>query len=213
MPEVRDTFENHLDSIESIDRIEVYNVGLPDSDLKSSVDLGTLIDGIFIQIDEVNRLFQQRFKCKLFCTPITSQSALNKATKGTVVNFPEVTAIVGLIINEICHQEIDKLLSSREKGSINKKNQKKEEIVGSINKIQKLLNNNGINYDTDIIHKLRTLVWIRNELPPTHNGGPKLIEDLKELKIPFPINDFHDAARKTLTAFDSCLTIMADWLR
>jgi hypothetical protein len=116
-----------------------------------------------------------------------------------VINFPEVIATVGLIINEICNPEIDKLLSSQEKGSINK--------------IQELLNNNDINYDTDIIHKLRTLVSIRNELPPTHNGGPVLIEHLKELNIQLPINDPHDAASKTLTTFDSCLAKMEDWLR
>jgi hypothetical protein len=39
-------------------------------------DLGTLIDGIFIKMDEVNRLFQQRFKCKLFWHTVLGQPAL-----------------------------------------------------------------------------------------------------------------------------------------
>jgi hypothetical protein len=60
---------------------------------------------------------------------------------------------------------------------------------------------------------LATFPYTITLMPKTHNGGPKLIEHLKELNIQFPINDSHDAARKTLRAFDTSLTKMEDWLR
>jgi len=109
-PEVRDAFSKYLESIESIERIET--VEHSETYEAGSSDIGTLIDDIFIKVDEVNKLFQHRFNCRLFCTPLSSQSTLNKATKVKMINLPSVIATVGLVINEICHQEIDKLLSS-----------------------------------------------------------------------------------------------------
>jgi hypothetical protein len=65
-PEVRDAFR------EDVESHEAYEVKFR--------DMGTLIDDIFFKIVDVDRLFENRFKCKLFCTPLSSQSTLNKAT-------------------------------------------------------------------------------------------------------------------------------------
>jgi hypothetical protein len=193
--EVGDAFRKFLGSIESIERIE--NVNSNETYEMRSSDSDTLIDDIFVKIDGINRLFQRRFNYILFCPPLSLQSALHKATKERVTNFPQVVATVGLVINEICHKEIDTLLQSK--------------LDGSINKIEALLKKNGISYDTNTIDVLRTLVRIRNLMPPTHSGGPELLEYLKKLDIPFPINDPHNAAFKILNAFDSCLIKMEEW--
>ena len=110
-PQISKPFKEYLNDLQFIDNVDTYEMNL--------LDLGTLIDNIFFDMDDVNRLFQNKFKCKLFCPPLISQSVLHKATKKSI-DFTVVVATVGTIINEICHIEIDKLLPSKQNGSVNK---------------------------------------------------------------------------------------------
>jgi hypothetical protein len=188
-PEIRNAFGEYLDSLGRLENVETYEVKFG--------DMGTLIDDIFFKIVEVNRLFEYRFKCKLFCPPLSSQSTLNKATKAKTINFLEVVATVGLMVNEICHQDIDKLLSSQQKGSVNK--------------IKALLDENSINYDVNTINRLKALNTIRNTTFPIHEAGPEIINSLKKLDISFPADEYNDAINKILQAFDLCLIEMRQW--
>ena len=161
--------------------------------------MSTLIDNIFLNMHELNRLFENKFRCKLFCPPVSSQSTLHNAVKGNI-NFPELVATIGLIINEIWHKEIDKLLTSKPP-------------TGSINKIKALLDEKDINYDNDTISIPRTLYSIRNTTFPLHETGPDVINHLKRLDIIYSNNDTKDAAYKILQSFDLCLITMKGWFK
>jgi hypothetical protein len=93
-PQIDKAFRKYLDDLQFIDNVDIYEVNM--------LDMSTLIDNIFFNMDDVNRLFQNKFKCKLFCPPLRSQSVLHEATKKNI-NFTVVVATVGTIINEICH--------------------------------------------------------------------------------------------------------------
>lgn len=179
--------------LQTLDNVDIYEVEMH--------DMSTLIDNIFINIHELNRLFENRFRCKLFCPPVSSQSILHNAVKGKNINFTDLVATIGLIINEIWHKEIDTLLTS------------KPPPTGSINKINALLDEMGINYDNNTIRKLRTLYSIRSKTFPLHEAGPEIINLLKRLDITFPINQYNDkeSAYKILQGFNLCLIEMKGW--
>ncbi len=190
-PGVGDAFRQYLEDLGRIDDIDAFEV--------RRHDIRTLIDDIFRNMDEVNRLFENKFKCKLFCPPLASQSSLNSATRGKEINFTDLVATIGLIIHEICHKDIDKLLISKQNGSVNK--------------ITTLLDEKGINYDMETVAKLRALYHIRNKTFPLHEAGSEVIDSLKKVAINFPISDYKDAAYKLLTTLNLCLLEMKKWLR
>jgi hypothetical protein len=101
------------------------------------VDLGVLIDEIFMIIYDVNMLFEKQFKVKLFCESAAAQ--------------PHLLTTIASVIDGICYKEINVLLGSNRK------------VNGSINKIQKLLDINGISYDANTIKTLRTLHNLREQ--------------------------------------------------
>ena len=124
---------------------------------------------------------------------------LHKATSGQV-NFPDLVATVGTIIDSICSKEIDALLISKQ-------------ITGSINKIKTLLDEKSIHYNPNTISTLRTLHHIRNTTFPIHKAGPELIPHLQKLNISFTIDDYKDAASKILSSLNSCLVDMKEWFK
>lgn len=190
-PEVRDAFREYLDDLGRIDDVDSFEV------IKH--DMRTLIDDIFLNLVEINRLFENKFRSKLFCTPLSSQPYLNRSAAGKEINFTDLVATIGLIIHAICHKDIDKLL-------IAKKN-------GSIDKISTLLDERGISYDMDTMSKLRALNSIRNKTFPLHEAGPEIIVSLSKAGVGFPITDYRNAAYKLLSTFNLCLREMKKWFK
>ena len=184
-PQINKVFRKYVDDLQFVDNVDTYQVNM--------LDTSTLIDNIFFDLEDVNRLFQNKFKCKLFCTPLRSQSVLHNATKKGI-DFTEVVATIGTVIHEICHNE---LLPSKQNFSVNK--------------IKALLDHKAIKYNVNTISTLRTLYSIRNKTFPLHEAGPDVIEHLSMLNIRFPIVDLKDATYKILQAFDSCLNEIKQW--
>ena len=96
-------------------------------------DLGSVIEEVFINLDELNRLFQHKFKCRLFCPPVAASSFLRRAIRQKNIDLAQLVATIGSVIDEICHKEINT----------------NKAINGSIKKILVLLDNNGIDYDAN----------------------------------------------------------------
>ena len=89
---LRSAFNAYLNEIGSIRNIISFEI--------KEQDLGVMVDDIFIHLDEVNKLFQFKFKCKLIC----------------------LVTVIGNVLNSICQTEIEKLspVVSGFDGSINK---------------------------------------------------------------------------------------------
>jgi hypothetical protein len=190
-PELKKAFTNYLDDLESIEQVDSFEINI--------YNPNELIDIIFLNMDEINNLFENKFGCKLFCPTLAAQSMLHKATSRQV-NFPDLVAIVGTIIDSICHKEIDALLTSKD-------------ITGSINKIKILLDEKSIHYDPNTISALRTLHHIRSTTFPIHKAGPDIIPHLQKLNISFTIDNYKDAASKILNSLNSCLVDMKAWFK
>lgn len=114
--------------------------------------IGSLIDDIFRNIDDVNRLFKHKFSRRLFCPPVPSQSFLRQATSGKQVRLTDFVATLGLVIDGICHSEVNSLLDPTRLAA----------CKGSIDKIQALLDDRNIKYNVNYIARLRTLRKLRN---------------------------------------------------
>ena len=189
--DLKKAFEEYLTHIDVLDNIESYE--------NNKFSLDRLIDEIFNNMHQVNILFENQFRHKIFCPPLNSQSSLNKAIKGKTINFTELVAIVATIIDCICNQAIDQVLISKPNGSINK--------------IKAFLDLKNIRYDIDTIDKLRTLHSIRSKLSPIHETGPEIIFYLNKINIDFPIKNCNDAAYKILYNFNICLLEMKKWFK
>ena len=164
-------------------------------------NIGRLIEDIFLNLDDINRLFEYRFECKLFVPPIAAQTMLNRATRGKEVKLTEFVATLGSVIDGIYNKEIDTLVGSKTQDS------------GSINKIKSLLEKENMSYDLKTIEILRTLHHLRNTTFPIHETGSKIISHLQKLNISFPIEDYKDAAVKMLQSLNSCLLEMKLWFK
>ena len=189
--EVGKVFDRYLEDIGSIENIIDFEI--------EEHNLGSLIEDIFINLDELNRLFQHKFKCKLFCPPVVACSFMSRSTKRKNVDLAQLVTTIGSVIDEICHKEINALLGSS------------KNINGSIKKIVTILENDAIDYDPNTIEMLRTLHYLRDTTFPVHAGGSELITHLKKLQIPYPIDDPEEAALKILQILNSCLLDMKKW--
>ena len=136
---VNNAFKNYIDEVVSIENVMSFEI--------HEVNLGELIDEIFMNIYDVNMMFEQRFKNKLFCQSPAAQPHLNGATRSRI-DLPAVVATIASVIDGICYKEIDVLLGSHK-------------VDGSISKIQKLLDINSVSYDVNTINRLRTLHKLR----------------------------------------------------
>jgi len=152
-PELDKIFKKYLDAIVYLDNIESINL--------KNQSFDTLIINIFLNLEEVNILFENKFGCKIFCPSYASQSTLHKATNGKTINFTDIVATIGSIIDKICHNDMDTLI-------------KQNPISGSINKIKALLDKYGIKDESNIIDKLRALYAIRSKTFPIHSGGEQM---------------------------------------
>jgi hypothetical protein len=189
--QLRKRFNDYLRQLESIENVLSFEIQV--------YDIGTLIDDIFLNMDEVNRLFGHKFSRRLFCPPVPCQSLLRKAASGSQVRLTDFVANLGLVIDSICYSEVNSLLSPTQQAS------------GPIDKIQSLLDDKKINYNANHITKLRTLRRLRNTTFPIHDAGSESIGHLRDLNISFPIENQKDAALKMLQAFNSCLLEMKVW--
>ncbi|MGC1929616.1 MAG: hypothetical protein WA667_11620 [Candidatus Nitrosopolaris sp.] len=192
-PLVKNAFNDYLYNLERIEQVDSFEIDV--------ADLTGLIDDIFSNMDELNRLFHSKFKCDLFCPPLISHQMLITATRIKQIDFVKLVQIIGTIIDEICDKEINALLISKPKEG------------GSINKLTLLLQERKVAHDTNTIDMLRTLHDIRSKIYPVHETGSAIIEPLKKISIIYPINDFKDAASKFLQCFDSCLIEMKEWFK
>ncbi|MGH9983054.1 MAG: hypothetical protein ACRD8W_03760 [Nitrososphaeraceae archaeon] len=187
---LRDVFFRYLDELGSLENVIGFEI--------QEVDLGSLIDDIFMSIYDVNMLFEHRFRHKLFCQSAAAQPHLNRAARNPI-NLTALIATIASIIDGICNKEIDTLLGPNNK------------VNGSVNKIQTLLDTNGISYDINALKTLRTLHNLRSTTFPIHNAGSQEVSHLKELQIDFPIGDDRDAAVKMLRSLNSSLAEMKNW--
>jgi hypothetical protein len=190
-PELKKAFIKYLDDLENIEQVDSFEIDI--------YNLNELIDSIFLNMDDINNLFENKFGCKLFCPSLAAQSILHKTASGQV-NFPDLVATVGTIIDSICHKEIEALLTSKD-------------ITGSINKIKTLLEEKNIHYDPNTISTLRTLHHIRSTTFPIHKAGAEIIPHLQKLNISFTIDNYKDAASKILNSLNSCLIDMKEWFK
>ena len=149
-PLVKNAFNDYLDNLETIEQVDSFEIDV--------ADLTGLIDDIFSNMDQLNRLFHSKFKCDLFCPPLISHQMLINATRENQIDFVKLVQIIGTIIDEICHKEINALLISKPNG-------------GSINKLTLLLQEKNVTYDTSTIDMLRTLHDIRSKIYPVHETG------------------------------------------
>jgi hypothetical protein len=192
-PLMTEAFKDYLRDLESIENVLSIEI--------EEYDIGTLIDDIFLNMYDVNKLFEHKFSHKLFCPPIPAQSVLRKATEGKEIRLTDFVATLGSVIDGICHYEIDSLLGST------------KQVKGSINKIQAILDDKKINYNANFIAILRALRGLRNTTFPIHDTGPEIISHLQDLNLSFPLKNYKDAALKMLQAFNSCLLEMKVWFR
>lgn len=191
-PLVRAAFGNYLTELGYLENLGEFEI--------LTHDIGSFIENIFFNLDEINNLFKYRFKCNLFCPPVAAQSVMSRATRGREVNLTDLVAAIGSILDSVCNNEIDPLLDKAAKG-----------IAGSINKIESLLKSNGIQYKHDTLRTLRTLHHIRSTIFPIHNAGPEIIGYLKELNVEYPIGDTRETALRILRSFNSALLEMKVW--
>jgi hypothetical protein len=192
-PLMANAFNDYLRHLESIENVLSFEI--------QEYDIGTLIDDIFLNIHDVNRLFGHKFSSRLFCPPVSSQTLLRQAASGKQVRFTDFVATLGLVIDGICDSEVNSLLHPTQLAA----------CKGSIDKIQALLEDRNINYNAKYIAKLRTLCKLRNTIFPIHEAGSKSIDLLQDLNISFPIKNEKDAALKMLQAFNSCILEMKVW--
>lgn len=192
LPLMENAFNDYLRHVKSIENILSFEI--------EEYYIGSLIDDIFRNIDDVNRLFKHKFSRRLFCPPVPSQSYLRQAASGKQVRLTDFVATLGLVIDGICHSEVNSLVDPT----------RLAECKDSIDKIQALLEGRNINYNANYIAKLRTLRKLRNTFP-IHETGSKSIGLLQDLNIGFPIENEKDAALKMLQAFNSCILEMKVW--
>jgi hypothetical protein len=191
-PPMREAFNHYLNDIGTIENVDTFEVDV--------YDLIILIEDIYLNMDRVNKLFEYKFRCKLFLPPVAAQITLNRATRGNEIKLTELVATLGSIIDGIYNKEIDALLGSTPPGS------------RSINKIKALLDKENIGYDPNTIEILRALHHLRNTIFPIHDTGSKVIQHLKKVNINYPFED-KDAATKILQSFNSCLLEMQLWFK
>lgn len=190
-PLMREAFKEYLRDLESMENVLNFEI--------EEFDIETLIDDIFLNIYEVNNLFEHKFKHKLFCPPVPAQTFLRKATRGKQLKLTDFVATLASIIDGISHDEINSLLGTTKPAN------------GSINKIKGLLDGKGIKYNADFIAKLRALHALRDKTFPIHDAGPEIIGQLQKLNLSFPLKNDKDEALKMLQAFNSCLLEMKGW--
>jgi hypothetical protein len=192
-PPLREAFKHYLDEIDTIENVETFEVDV--------YDLNMLIEDIFLNLADINRLFEHRFKCKLFLPPIPAQTILNRATRGKEVKFTDFVATLGSVLGGIYDKEIDKLLESTTLES------------GPINKIKSFLDKENIIYDPKTIEILRAIYRLRSTTFPIHETGSEIIPSLQKLNISYPIGDYKSAATKILQNLNSCLLDMKLWFQ
>jgi hypothetical protein len=190
---MQEAFKHYLNEIETIENVETFEIDVYDS--------SKLIEDIFLNLDEINKLFEYKFNFKLFIPPVAAQTMLNRAIGGKEIRFTDFVATIGSIIDSIDYKEINKLSSSS------------AQINGSINKILSLLKEENINYDVKTIETLRALYNLRNTTFPIHEAGSKNIKYLQKVNIDYPIEDYKDAPAKMLQSLNSCLLEMKLWFK
>src|SRR5918992_3542420 len=155
---MEEAFQHYLDEIDVIENVETFEVDV--------FDLGRLIEDVYLNLDDINRLFENRFRCKLFLPPVAAQTMLNRSTRGKEIKFIEFVATLGSVIGGIYDSDINRLLGSPPHES------------GSISKIKSLLDKEKISYDAKTIESLRTLYRLRSTTFPIHDTGSKIIHNL-----------------------------------
>lgn len=187
-PLLRSAFNAYLNEIGSIRNVISFEI--------KEKDLGVMVDDIFVHLDEVNKLFQFKFKCKLFCPPVAACAVMSKAVRVNDPNITSLVAVIGNVLNAICQTEIEKL-SPVVSG-----------LEGSINKIKALLDNKAIDYNPKTIDTLRLLYKIRNS--SVHETGPDIVQAWKDLNITIDTEDYIKALR-LLKSLNDCVVDMKSW--
>jgi hypothetical protein len=187
---LRSAFSRYLNEIGSIRNAIPFQV--------KEEDLGMLVDNIFINLDQVNKLFQFKFKCKLFCPPVAACAFMSRAVRASEPDLTGLVAVIGTLLNSVCQKEIEKL-STTTKGT-----------HGPINKIKVFLDSMGNGYNANTIETLKTLYRIRSKTFPLHDTGPEIIEELTKLNISVDTDDYNKAL-KILNNLNNCLIDMKSW--
>jgi hypothetical protein len=190
---VEKAFKKYLSDIDDIHNIQDFEI---------SNNKLEIIDEIFLNLNEVNILVENRFKFKLFYPPLSSQSTINKAIKAKPINFTDLVATVGAIIDGISIPNHS--IPNKDKLLLSKK-------TGSINKFKTFLDIKELEYDNNTIVKLKALHAIRSKTFPIHNSGAEVIPYLNNLTIGFPIDDYKNATYKILDNFNICLLEIKKW--
>ena len=187
-----EAFKHYLDEIDTIENVETFEV--------DEFDLNRLIEDVYLNLDEINRLFEARIGCKLFLPPVATQTRLNRATRGREVKFTDFVATLGSLLGGIYDKEIDRLLESTAHES------------GSVSKIKSLLEKEIISYDPKTIETLRAIPLEEYNTPNSRDRF-RINNFLTKLNIIYPIEDYKGAATKMLQSLNSCLLEMKIWLK
>jgi hypothetical protein len=191
-PLMERAFHDYPNDLENLENI-TFEVKQPET------DLATLIDNVFQDIGDIDRLFKHKLGQKLFCIPNETHSIMNKATRGREINYTNFIGSIGLVIDGICHHEIRNLLEPGKNFNC------------SINEIESILKHNNIHYNPDTITTLRKIRRLRNKTLPIHDTGSEVVDLLPELGLTFPIKNHRDAAFTILRILRSCLEEMKTW--
>jgi hypothetical protein len=185
---LRSAFNAYLNEIGSIRNIISFEI--------KEQDLGVMVDDIFIHLDEVNKLSQFKFKCKLFCPPVAACAMMSRAVRINEPNITSLVTVIGNVLNSICQTEIEKL-SPVVSG-----------FDGSINKIKAFLDNKAIVYTMKTIDTLRLKCKVRSS--SVHETGSDIVQAWKELNITIDTEDYIKALR-LLKSLNDCLVDMKSW--
>lgn len=152
------------------DIFDTYVNSNPSTEKQSIDEVSELIN----EIENLNVFSKSVLKCKIFQNNAKLLNDLRGITK-TPQEFTHRVTTIGSIINDVSYDEIKKIIGPKD-------------VDGSINLIQTLLDEKGVNYNKDAILKLRKLYKLRSTKQPIHNGEHEAIKILDELGIEYPIN-------------------------
>jgi hypothetical protein len=192
-PPVGKAFDNYLKGIGTLENLRYLDVEQPQP------DRGELIDDVFQNISDINKLIEHKLGRRLFCTPPEVYPTLSKAVRGMNVKYTDFVASVALLIDRICHNEIGVLV---EPGN---------NLSGSIDIIESILKHNKIQYEPDTITTLRIIRGVRNKTFPIHDTGSEEEVQLKKLGLTLPVENPGEAVYTILQILNSCLVDMKKW--
>lgn len=132
--------------------------------LQTDRHISNIADKIVQKRREINFIFSDKFKIKLF-----------KANEMAILDIRKLCSNEEDFNNRI--QSLTTLIDEIDTEKLNKSVNKR--ISGSINILEAFLKNSVLNYDKSIIANIRNIVTLRSKKYPIHHDDPKFIEALR----------------------------------